>query len=195
MNEVKEFLFNNPDISPVLREFLAEHSSLADAWAKCKNSYWMLLLLDRRKYRNVEILERYIEWLLDKVRQNDENLLAQELQQLKGYKQWVDKQIDEGLEAKRMTQAEAVYRRYSSAYGMARNLCKYVLKKKFLEAELENRYEKYRTATEGSNPLKVGQPVIDDPTLKEQADKLRELIGNPFTPEGAGDFYYGKGQF
>jgi hypothetical protein len=196
MSEVTEFLSYNSHISPALREFAMQYSSLAEVWVNCPNSLWMLRILYDRKYRNFERLERYIEWLREQIQQNDdERMIGQELQQLETFKQWADKQIEEDLQAERITRAEAIYRRFKNACEMAGRVSLYILTEKDTDAKLDNLYERYKGADEGLYVPVVDEAKISIAGLKEQADKLREFVGNPFTPEGAEDFYYGSGQF
>lgn len=197
MNEVAEFSAANPDMGPVFREFATQYSSLAEVWENCPHSDWMLWILYKRKYRNAERLEKYVEWLREQVQQHmSEKIVELRLDDFDYHRGWSIEDLEEDLKAKRITQADARYRRFISAWHMARHGSGFILNNRVEDAEWDKITAKLTFALEGEelHVPDVNEAEIRIAGLKEQADKLREFIGNPFAPERAEDFYYGRGQ-
>jgi len=198
MSEVTEFLYANPDMEPVFQEFVTQYSSLAEVWENCPRSDWMLWILYKRKYRNAEPLEKYIAWLREQVQQNgNKKRMEMRLKAFDARTGWSKEQIKEDLEAQRITQAEAGYRRFISAWGTATHVSDFVLDQKITDAKLNNLYDAFKNALPDEE---VHVPNIDDvgiriAGLKEQAEKLKEILGNPFELERPEDFYYGRGNW
>lgn len=197
MNEVSEFLSTNPDMGHVFHEFAAQYSSLADVWENSPHSDWMLWILYKRKYRNAEKLERYIDWLREQVQQHgSEDMVEMRLQDFDAHKGWSLEHLEEDLKAKRITQAEARHRRFISAWLMAREGSAFILRERVIDAIWDRGAQMMAFALDGEE---LHVPDVDETTimidgLKEQADKLREFVGNPFAAQRPEDFYYGRGQ-
>lgn len=197
MNEVAQFISDNPDMGPVFREFATQYSSLAEVWDNCLHSDWMLWILYKRKYRNSEKLERYNEWLREQLQQHrSEQIVKLRLADFDAAKGWSAEHITEDLKANRITPAEARFRRWISAWHLARYGSGLLLNERVSDARWNKISEELEYALAGKN---LHVPDVDEVTirttaLREQSDKLRELIGNPFAPEKAEDFYYGRGQ-
>lgn len=197
MNEVEEFLSAHPDMGPVFREFATQYSSLAEVWENSSHSGWMLWILYKQKYRNAENLERYIEWLREQIQQNiNESMVTLRLKEFDQFKGWTVEQLEEDLKAKRITEADVRYRRFISAWYMALHGSGFVLDERVTDAEWERLGVKLEQALAGEE-LQVPEVDADQirlTGLKEQADKLREFLENPFAPQRMEDFYYGRGQ-
>lgn len=195
MSQVAKFLSHHPDMGQAFREFASQYSSLAEVWANCPNSGWMLWILYKRNYRNAEKIERYIDWLREQIiGDNDEATAAHELRHTDAHKGYSE-QLEEELKTGRMPEADVRFRRFISAWLTARHASDFVLNNKVADAQLNNLFTRIINAQEG---IELHVPDIDEvelrlACLREQADSLRKAIGNPFTFAGANDFYYGKG--
>jgi hypothetical protein len=171
MSEVTGFLSANSDMGASFWEFASRYSSLAEVWADCPRSDWMLWILYKCKYRNTERLEEYVEWPRGQFRQHvDEAAGDQRLNQLEIYKAWVYGQVEADLEAKRITQNGASYRRFTSAWEMALRIIRLLLDEKSTDVKLDNLYERYRIASAGQE---LHVPNIDETAVRSLLLKSR----------------------
>ena len=162
----------------------------ADAWENCLRSDSMLRMLRDCNYRNAEKLEQFLDWLSEQVKGSDEEETRRKhFGPHKGYSQQLEKDVKEG----RMTWLEARRRRFDSASSRAF----YAISNLTWSRRVVGAYHvaKRQSAAKGKEP---SVPAIENSlklaALREQADKLREIIGNPFAlPVPAEDFYCGNG--
>lgn len=197
MSEVTEFLSENPDMGQAFQEFATQHQTLAEVWGNCARSDWLLWILYKRKYRNAEKLERYIGWLRNQVQEyDDKEIVEMWLTDFDAYKVYSAEQIDKDLEQGTITQGDARYSRFIGAWSMAYSVSDFVLHKSVDKAIWSNIGKRMARALAGEelHPSDIDAVEIRFAGMKNQAGKLRELIGNPFVPERSEDFYYGRGQ-
>jgi hypothetical protein len=194
MNEVSEFLSANPDMGHIFHEFAAQYSSLAEVWENSPHSGWMLWVLYKRNYRNAEKLERYLGWLREQIVDYDDAVTAQLRQRYVDFHSGYVEELEEELKRGGVTKPDARFRRFISAWLAARFASDYVLNNKVADAQFNNLFMKFEKAQEG---IELQIPVFDEVSLrldglKEQADRLREFMGNPFALAQADDFHYGR---
>jgi len=150
----------------------------ADAWENCPRSDSMLRMLLERNYRNSEKLEQFLDWLSEQIKGSDEDETRHKhFGPHKGYAQHLDERVKAGT----MDQTEARSRRFISAWGTASYaITNLTWSRKVVAAY---RAAKRESAEEGKE---LSVPAIENnlrlAALREQADKLREIIGNPFAP-------------
>ncbi|HEY0005813.1 MAG TPA: hypothetical protein VGB17_13595 [Pyrinomonadaceae bacterium] len=180
MSEVTEFLRANPDMGPEFQEFATRYSSLAEVWENCPRSDWMLWILGKRTYPNAEQLEKCIAWLRDQVEEHSKNKMEMRLKATDARIGWSLEQIKEDLEAKKITEAEATHRRFISTLSMAINISKFVLDEKVTDTKLNNLYLKNAPEGKGMHIPNMDEIEIKSAGSKEQAEQLRQLLGNPF---------------
>ncbi|MDT7779681.1 MAG: hypothetical protein QOC99_2193, partial [Acidobacteriota bacterium] len=60
-NEVSEFCKEHPNMGADFRDFAIQYRTLAEVWGNCSNPYMMLMMLDRKKYRNAAKLYDFIQ--------------------------------------------------------------------------------------------------------------------------------------
>lgn len=184
-------------MGPVFTEFATQYSSLAEVWRNCQHAGWMLWIIYKQKYRNAEKLERYVAWLREQIQQNiNVTMVELRLEEFDCYGGWTIEQLEEDLKAKRITEADVRYRRFISAWNKALHGSGFILDQNVMDAKLGRLDVWLEQAVEGEE-LQV--PEVDEVQirlsgLKEQSDKLREFLGNPFAPQRMEDFYYGRGQ-
>jgi hypothetical protein len=194
ISEVTEFLSRNPDIGAEFREFALRYETLADVWKNCPRSNWMFRILNRCNYRNGEKLEGYIDWLSEQIDDANESALEEIRQRYFNYKGYV-KQLEIEGQAGKLPQTEVRRRRFIWTRIVAEHATGYVLDNKVARAQFDKFTERFLIAVAGEDSQ---IPDFDEieirlVLLKEQADKLRESMGNPFEFPAVDDFYYGKG--
>lgn len=193
MSEVNEFLSRHPDMGTEFREFAAQYETLAEVWNNCPRSHWMLWILYKTKYRNGEKLERYIDWLSEQTLDSNEDELEETRRRHFNYKGGTQKLEEEG-KAGGLSETEVRWRRFNWTWWIATEATKFVLDDKVATAQFNNRTKRLLMAEAGID-LQVGdfdETEIRLALLKEQSDKLRETVGNPFELAGADDFHYGR---
>lgn len=162
MTEVNDFLSRNPDIGSQFRNFAAQHETLRDVWKNCPAWYWMLDLLDRCHYRNAEKLERYID------RQSEH----------------IEDVSDVAIEATRL-------RHFIWARIVAHEASDFIYWDKIDRVRFNNACAPIIDAEVGIESALTDETEVGRNVLRQQADELRELLGNPFQFAGANDFSYG----
>jgi hypothetical protein len=168
-----------------LGEFAAKYKTPSEMWKNCNRPDWMLWILYEHNYRNAEKLERYIDWLRDQVKYVSEELL-------RGYFSYEGcvKQFDKDVNARNANQSKARRRRFMCTWHTAFDSVGYVLQDKVERAEFNHHAEPIINAEVGINLPATDFDEIELrlAVLREQADKLREIIGNPFELAGVNDF-------
>lgn len=197
MREVSEFLSRHPDMGPDFQAFASQYQTLAEVWANCASSEWMLWILYKCKYRNAVKLESYAEWLREQIRQEpDEELREMLLSDFEQYKAYSPERIKKEVESGEIREVDGRYSRFIGAWSWAHHGSEFVLLRKVENARWRHVEQEMLRALKGEE---ARVPQIDKfkvwaDEMKVQADKLREVIGNPFAPERTEDFYYGRGQ-
>jgi hypothetical protein len=194
MSEVSEFLSNNPDMHPEFREFAAQYETLTDVWRNCPRSNWMLLMLRRQNYRRGEKLGGYVDWLSEQIDDANEAELERTRQTYFNYKGYA-KELEKEGEAGNLSPSEIQRRRSIWMCDVAEDGTGFVLDNKTAKAQFDNHTEKTLLADVGIEVLtrEFDETEFKLDLLKKQADKLREVVGNPFKFPGADDFFYGRG--
>jgi hypothetical protein len=190
MNEVNEFLSKNPDMGTEFQSFAAQYATLADVWENCPRSNWMLWLLYKHNYRNGEKLESYIDSLSEQIDDIDENELERTRQRHFNYKGYIG-ELEKERETGRLSQHEVMRRRFIWTWLTARHATQFILDSKVARIQFNNWTEKFLMAEAGVDfqVADFDETEVRLTLLKEQADKLRETMGNPFEFLGTDDFY------
>jgi hypothetical protein len=193
MNEVAEFVSNNQDMGEEFQEFASRYSSFSELWRDCPDSRWMLLILRKRYYCNSEKLERYIDWLSEQIDDVNATQLAEIRRQYFSYKGCVS-QFKKDVDARKVSLSEATFRRFICTWNIAFDASLYVIKDRVETTQFNNATAPVVFAGLGEE---FQNPPFDEvelkrAMLKDQADKLREVIGNPFMYAGLDDFCYDR---
>ena len=176
------------------RGFAAQYGALAEVWQHCPHSDWMLWILYKRKYRNAEKLEKYIDWLSEQISDPNEDELEETRRRHFNYEA-CNKTLEEHGNGGTPSETEVRRCRFNCTWITARDATSFLLEDKVATAHFNKRNERFLMAQAGID-LQVGdfdETEMRLALLKEQADKLRETIGNPFESVGLDDFYYGSG--
>jgi hypothetical protein len=190
MTDVKDFLSRNPDIESEFRDFAAQYETLRDVWKVCPVWYWMLDLIDRCHYRNVEKLERYIDRQSERIQ--DVSDAAMEATRLRhfNYKPGA-RQIQAEEEAGSISPAEARRRRFIWARIVAYEASDFIFRDKIDRVRFNNACAPIINAEMGIELALKDETEVCRSVLRQQADELREILGNPFQFAGSNDFCNG----
>lgn len=192
MTEVNQFLLRNPDIGSELRDFAAQHETLREVWENCPEWYWMLDLLNRCPYRNAEKLERYIDRQSEHIEDVSDTAIEATRQRHFNYRPGA-KQIEAEKEAGSFSPREARRRRFIWARIVAHEASAFIFRDKIERANFNNACAPIMTAEMGIELPLTDETEVGRSVLRQQADELREILGNPFQFAYANDFDYSTG--
>jgi hypothetical protein len=171
-------------------EFTAKYNSTSELWKNCNRPDWMLWVLYEHHYRNAEKLEKFIEWLTGQVEIFDENFKEELLRGHFNYNGCV-KQFEEDMKSEKINDSEARRRRFMCTWNTAFNAIGFVLEHKTEKAEFNHHVDPILAKDVGIEmpASNFNEVEYRRSVFREQADKLREIIGNPFEFAGVNDFY------
>src|SRR3712207_4583470 len=108
MNEVEDFNAKNPDMGESFQQFSSQYQTLAEVWQNCPRSDWMLWILYKRKHRNFRKVEKYVDWLRERVQQYDNpEVVRLWLADFDAYKVFSHEQIERDLEEDKINHGDA----------------------------------------------------------------------------------------
>jgi hypothetical protein len=185
MTEVGEFLYTNSDIGSNLREFALGYETLSDVWANCPRPDWMLDILKRRKYRNAEKVEPYIDALSEQIDDVSEQGREWARRAHFNYQPGV-RQLEEEVESGKLSRSEASRRRFIWVWITAYEATRYIFEDKIARFHFDNLFEQI-VGKDVVRITDVDEIEFRCTLLHNQADLLRKSVGNPFRL--ANDFY------
>lgn len=191
MTEVNNFLSRNPDIGSEFREFAIQHETLRDVWNNCPLWYWMLDLLDRCQYRNAENLERYIDRQSEHIEDVSDAAIEATRVSYCNY-QAGSKQIQKEWESGNLSLREARRRRFIWARIVAYEASGFIFRDKVDRARFNKVCQSIIDVEVGIELRLPDEADVGRNVLKQQADELREILGNPFQFSRTNDFDYGE---
>jgi hypothetical protein len=192
MTEVNDFLSRNPDIGSEFRDFAAKHETLRDVWKDCPVWYWMLDLLDRSHYRNAEKVERYIDRQTGHIEDVSDEAIEATRQRHFNYQSGA-KQIEAEAEAGGLSPRETRRRRFIWARIVAYEASGFIFRDKIERVRFNNACAPIISAEVGIELPLTDETEVGPSVLRQQADELREILGNPFQFSHANDFDYSTG--
>lgn len=148
----------------------------------------MLWMLYKQNYRRGEKIEGYVKWLRE---QAEDSEAARSHFNYEGYL----RELEEEGSTEMLSQSEVRRRRFIWMWIIAIHGTQFVLDDKAARTQFDHRTAKF-PMTEASADFNVrdfDEIELKLNLLKEQAGKLKEVVGNPFEYPEENDFYHGRG--
>lgn len=165
------------------QELVKRHPTLINFWDECPDSLRMLgLLLSYHNYCRPERVDRYTNWLRIWIKDNRaEEEAAFDLREFEPHTGHI-KEIENSVEEGSTTYDDANRMNLINSLVIALSKTKRALDIKEADAAVEYFNTRFAAGYRGDAAkipeLELGAVRIQ--FLKEQADKLREFVGNPF---------------
>ncbi len=188
VNEVTEFYKEHSNIGADFRDFAIQYRTLAEVWGNCVNPSMMLMMLDRKKYRNAGKIYDFIQSVFDdlKPQMSDHDIQMWETNFLNRKSEEFEKQVIAGV----ITRAQARFFDFLAASGKAEYVVRLAassaVNSAIWDAAIEDK-SKYLDDSYYEN--------VRLDAYKKLANKLRDILGNPFAPGHLEDFHSGKRDF
>jgi hypothetical protein len=195
MNEVQAFCQEHPDMGKDFCDFATQYETLAEVWEHCQDVSDMLWILYKRQYTNADKLKDFILSVYNTdsdriVHKETENRAEKAQVYILSFKEEMEKQVADGL----IREDESKLRVGAVALHESVDAYRIILKEALERAIWNNAVDKIILKDVGI-VIRSEEPDLNQirsNKMKLLANKLREVIGNPFHFAHWDDFYHGR---